>query len=183
MNEWDKTPEEETVVSIDAYGIKMRSRLGIDLQPTPESWKDVLRQIRGHLLRIAVAPTSLIAEIFEGAIRLVKGITTLPSAASSRIAHGHAHADAREAKRQREVLDGDRSSSVSSPIDRINGILEKYRQRGLDAYVVLGPDETVVVVIGSPSESQEVISEAVDQFRALSAGASPEDHPKDSGSE
>src|SRR5688572_13777984 len=97
----EENESDESGVSIDVYGVKLKNvRPGEIGETPPESWREVLERLNGHLMRLAVAPTRLLAEVFEGGTRLLNGLTSLPGAMATRLREGHARADRAEAERQ-----------------------------------------------------------------------------------
>jgi hypothetical protein len=168
----DEPPPNDESVVIDVYGIKTSIRPSDLGERTPKSWSDVRDQVRGHLLRLAVAPTRLLAELFEGTTRLVKGVSALPGAAASRIQSAHAQAEAREerlrvkAAHQKQlsstsgrVLDSDDSAGL---VERLEEILQRVRAQGRDGTVVLMRNGSILVVLGTAEDAREAIEAAAD---------------------
>lgn len=166
---------ERGTIVVDAYRIKAPAGdLG---EPRPASWTEVKDQVIRHLIRIAAAPTRLAAELLEGATRLVRGLTSLPSSISVRLRQAHDRADTEEhlrqsasptaLRRQTSVTDVEPASVGSDAegaraVQRVAEILEKMRNRGLDAYVVIQTDGKVVVVLGAPKGSEAVVKEVLE---------------------
>jgi hypothetical protein len=183
----DSDDRDEIPIVVDGYGIKVTLKARPDElgEPTPTSWKDVPYQVNRHLMRIAAAPTRLIAEVLEGAARIVRGLSRIPSSVASRLQRAHIEADARESKNQeaitgapqRELAPGVPENSLTSgetsednaarAISQIQAILKKYSDQGRDAYIVIGSDGKPIVVLGAPPNSEAQIREAIDQARAL----------------
>ena len=78
--------KDDSTVSVDAYGCHLEASPGSLGEEPPGSWKEVCHQINGHLMRIAVGPTRLLAESIEGLTRLVRGVAGFPAVISRRIA-------------------------------------------------------------------------------------------------
>lgn len=177
MTSWNDDPQpEEEPVEIDVYGIKTsvrRSDLG---EPTPASWTDVRDQVRGHLFRLAVAPTRLLAELFEGATRLVRGVSALPGAAAARIRHAHAQADEREehlqvaAARHKALPDGtdanapNNKAAADALVARLEEVLQRLRVQGRDGTVVLMRNGSILVVLGTAEDAREAIEAAAEDM-------------------
>lgn len=183
MTKQSSSPDDDQEITtvIDAYGIKIpvktrRESLG---EPAPSSWSEVSQQVRQHLMRIAAAPTRLVAEILEGATRLVRGLGQIPGALASRLDHAHDQADQREGQRQqraelRNRLSADENRSNSEEVDsaehatsQIERILQKYSAQGFDAYVTLTPDGQIVIVLGTPPGSEDHVREMVEKTQRL----------------
>lgn len=183
----DSDSEHEVPIAIDAYGVKvtLKSRPDDLGEQAPSSWRDVPALINKHLIRIAVSPTRLVAEILEGATRLVRGLGRIPSSVASRMQRAHTEADSRERQRQEitgSIVQGQLPSGASrdpsangTPVEdkasvaltQIQAILQKYSSQGLDAYVALGPDGKIIIVIGTPPGSAPKVREAIEQAQNL----------------
>jgi len=166
--------DDETTVAVDIYGIKVKARPSASGEEPPTTWKEASEQVKRHLIRIAAGPTRLIADALDGAARLVQGISRLPSSAVMRLDGSHREAERRERERQDEaanerpphhllqtssIVAGNRSEGASkgaalatSAVSRIEAILEYYRKQGTDAYVIIGANGKIIVVIGMPKD-------------------------------
>jgi hypothetical protein len=151
-------------------------------------------------MRIAVAPTRLIADALEGVTRLIRGVSRIPSAFAERVGRAHAEADADELARQRAALEAlklhapparariaphapeGRESPEAGPapeeeraaeekaaraVAEIQAVLQKYKARGLDAYVILGREGKPVIVVGTPPGSEQQVLDAIEESRGL----------------
>jgi hypothetical protein len=97
----------------------------------------------------------------------------------------HTEADSRERQRQEitgSIVQGQLPSGASrdpsangTPVEdkasvaltQIQAILQKYSSQGLDAYVALGPDGKIIIVIGTPPGSAPKVREAIEQAQNL----------------
>jgi hypothetical protein len=177
---------EDVPIVVEAYGFKVnvKSRPD-DLGEPPASWMDVPRRVNEHLMRIAVAPTRLVAELLEGATRLIRGVTRIPSAIANRVQRAHTEADASEWVRQ-EIAAEDKRRQLNSDvipaqlttdipeedkaaiaINQIQSILQKYTAKGLDAYIILGPEGKPIIVLGTPPGSDQQVLEAIEETKGL----------------
>jgi hypothetical protein len=183
----DPDERDDVQIVVDAYGIKttLKARPDDLGEPPPASWKDVPYQINRHLMRIAAAPTRLIAEVLEGATRIVRGLSRIPSSVANRLRHAHIEADARESQCQELISGAPPRKLAGSPSDnrltghvssedqatralsQIQAVLKKYSDQGYDAYVVIGSDGKPIIVLGAPHGSETQIREAVDQAQAM----------------
>jgi len=133
-------------------------------------------------MRLAVAPTALLVTVFEGATRLISGISRIPNVLARAVAAAHSEADKKETDHQMRVVAARRDSPLSLPepisesdddvtVDRavgtIEDILKKYRIKGLDAYVVITPDGRILVVVGTPPNSEAELAAALEGARML----------------
>jgi hypothetical protein len=168
----DSHPD-EVPIQIDAYGIKLRGAPKDTGEPTPATWGAVWAQMNEHLRRIAVGSTGVIAEVLEGGIRIVRGISSLPGAVSDRIRGAHGKADAVEEQRQAEVL----QPSPDEALGTINRILEKYRALGYEAYITNHEDGRVMIALGTPPGSQAAVVAAVEGSRVALTPGEPEPQP------
>lgn len=183
----DAESENEVPIVVDAYGVKvtLKGPPGDLGEQVPSSWRDVPALVNRHLMRIAVSPTRLAAELLEGATRLVRGLTRLPSSVASRMHRAHAQADAREQQRQEianKLTQGLLSpASLDAPstnepqvedraataMNQIQALLQKYASQGLDAYVMQGPQGNIIIVLGTPPDSAPQVLEAIKQAQKL----------------
>lgn len=178
---------EDVPIVVEAYGFKVNTKsrpeeLG---EQVPASWRDVPRRINQHLMRIAVAPTRLVAEVFEGATRLVRGVSRLPSACANRIQRAHVEADASEERRQAIALDdmrhqlahGETRDQITTDIpdedkaalaiSQIQAVLHNYTVKGFDAYIVLGPEGKPIIVLGTPPGSEAQVLGVIEEAKGL----------------
>jgi hypothetical protein len=178
---------EDVPIVVEAYGFKVSAKsrpeeLGEQL---PLAWRDVPRRINQHLMRIAVAPTRLVAEVFEGVTRVIRGVSRLPSAVANRMQRAHVEADASEERHQAIVLDAMRhqlppgethaqittdipdEDNAALAISKIQSILQKYTAKRFDAYIVLGPDGKPIIVLGTPPGSEPQVLAAIKEAKGL----------------
>jgi hypothetical protein len=180
---------ERIPLAVDAYGFKVNVQSRPDElgEQVPLSWKEVPKRVNQHLMRIAVAPTRLIAEGFEAATRFIRGVGKIPNSVARRMERAHVEADANEAQRQERVRDKLRQQqelstqqhllsqgtsdedSAESAISQIQAILRKYKTKGVDAYVVFTPDGKPVLVLGTPPGSEQQVLESIEHAKALLA--------------
>lgn len=167
MSDLDQSAMEESTVVVEAYKIKLRTRIGDLGEPAPASWNEVLRQVRGHLLRIAVAPTRLIVEVLEGATRFIRGITHVPASVAERIANAHKQADIVERTEQHAVVSGTAHTQLGATdaYARIIEILEKYQKEGRTAYLTVTAEGQLLVVLGTPPDGPESLGPAHEHLR------------------
>jgi hypothetical protein len=174
--------DQPTTIVIDAYRIKLEvppSDLG---ERAPATWADVRDQVRQHLIRIAAAPTRLVAEVLEAATRLVRGVSGLPAATADRLRQGHQRADVEEYERQTMArneavrIASSGTNDVALPeashvrsgeaIEKIDLLLKKYRDLGIDAYLIVEPDGRIIVVVGAEPEYSRHITRGLEQRRS-----------------
>jgi hypothetical protein len=180
----DDVPNEVPIV-VEAYGFKVdvNSRPDDLGEQPPSSWKDVPGRVNQHLMRIAVAPTRLVAEALEGVTRLIRGLSRLPSSIVNRVQRAHFEADAIEGQRQqiarglikqhvasakpRALLTDDASEEdkTTQAVEQIQALLQKYKDKGLDAYVMFGSDGKPIIVLGVPPQSDAQVLEAIKQTK------------------
>jgi hypothetical protein len=174
-------PETEHV-AVDVYGIKANVRAGDLGEPHPTSAREALRQMRGHLLRIVVGSTRLIAEVLEGATRLIRGTTALPGSLATRLHDAHTRADHREEQLQEAVREPVRlipapEEEVQRQVERLVALLHRIRDRGRDGAAVELPDGDLLFLLGTAIDSRDAIEEAaVGAMRQLKAAT---DHTAD----
>jgi hypothetical protein len=187
---------DEIPIVVEAYGVKVDTKSrpqGLGEQP-PSSWRDVPSLINQHLMRIAVAPTRLIAEALEGATRLIRGLSSLPTSVVNRIQRAHFEADAAEGQHQqtaRRLIEQRKTSlepkallaegmpdedRTAQAIERIQAILQKYKDEGLDAYITFGSDGKPIIVLGAPPQSESQVREAIEQTKTLLNQPTEPDH-------
>jgi hypothetical protein len=177
MTAWNDDPQpEEEPVAIDVYGIKTSVRPGDLGEPMPASWADVRDQVRGHLLRLAVAPTRLLAELFEGVTRLVRGVSALPGATAARMKRAQLQADEQEERLQlgaarRKMLpnaadaraeNGD--ALAGALVARLEEVLQRLRIQGRDGTVVLMRNGSILVILGTAADAREAIEAAAEDM-------------------
>jgi hypothetical protein len=157
---------DETIV-VDAYGFRLRAQRGDLGETTPTSWTEVGEQIRGHLLRLATAPTRLIVEALEGTTKLIRGLSSVPSALATRIASSHEAADLREHGRERVP-----APSPDVALAQLDRVLQRLIVKGYCAEIVVRNDGTPVIIIVAPGER-----EAAEQLATSTALAEvPDNH-------
>jgi hypothetical protein len=178
MNAWHDEPDTpECHVQIDAYGIKATVRPSDLGAPPPATWAEVRKQIADHLRRLAVAPTRLLAEAFEAATRLVRGLSSIPDAVAQRIHRGHAAADRTESQRQaltagarmsKRAMDSEeRSERARQLVERLDEIFQHVREtQGREAAVVFLDDGRVLLHLGTPSDAKGAVEAAAKQIAA-----------------
>lgn len=167
-------PEEDiqldsTHITLDAYGVKAKIPRPVQGDPAPEDWQGVRERLKSHMLRLAVAPTALLATAFESATSLLRGIGGLPQAAASRLMKAHAKADSAERRKQSGMAIGSTSSRIEEDkanqsrvadidalVGRLAAILESEREKGRDADVVL-LDGSILIVLGTDQERRTAI--------------------------
>lgn len=179
----DSDNEFEVPIVVDAYGIKvtLKSRPDDLGEQEPSSWRDVPSLVNRHLIRIAASPTRLIAEVLEGATRLVRGLSRIPGSVANRMQSAHTEADSREQLRQelanKTIQEGQLAQGSSHnrltngtqiadkaavALTQIQSLLQKYSSQGVDAYVALGPNGKIIIVIGTPPGSEAQVREAIE---------------------
>lgn len=188
MSKGDQDSNSEDVpIVVEAYGFKVTARsrpedLG---EQIPVSWRDVPGRVNQHLMRIAVAPTRLLAEVLEGATRLIRGVSRIPSSIANRMQRAHVEADASEGKRQAIALDAMKHQlTLGAPhaqtttdtsdedkaalaISQLQAVLQKYTARGFDAHIVLGPEGKPIIVLGTPPGSETQVLNAIEEAKGL----------------
>ncbi len=181
--------DDETTIAIDVYGIKAKSSASSLGEDPPTSWQQVLDQVRGHLYRIAAGVTRLVAEALEGATRIVRGLSRLPTSFAIKLERSHELADGRENQRQHAMLNrataehsqnsSDMTSQVTataSALARIQAILDRYQKEGTEAYLVISSTGKIVVVVGTPPTGEGPllkILEGADAMNEVVAKESP----------
>jgi hypothetical protein len=176
MTSWKDNPQaDEERVVIDVYGIRTRVRPGDLGEPSPSSWSEVRDQLRGHLLRLAVAPTRLLTELFEGVTRLVRGVSFIPDALVTRVWSAHDKVDRDEEKRQLEAGDTTSPSTsldhsaqsvtaaANTLVERLEVLLHQVRTEGRDGAVVLMRNGSILVILGTPEETRVLIEAAAEE--------------------
>jgi hypothetical protein len=178
---------EDVPIVVEAYGFKVSAKSRPDDlgEQLPVAWRDVPHRINQHLMRIAVAPTRLIAEVFEGVTRVIRGVSRLPSAVVNRMQRAHVEADASEERRQAIALDAMRhqlppsetqaqittdipdEDKAALAISLIQAVLQKYTAKGFDAYIVLSPDGKPIIVLGTPPGSGPQVLAAIEEAKGL----------------
>jgi hypothetical protein len=167
-------PADENSVTIDVYGIKTRVR-PVAATSAPLSWSEVRDQVRRDLLRLAVAPTRFVAELFEGATRLVRGISLLPAATAARIQSAHIEADLAEDMRQRATLgrppttesDVDAEGGAETIVNRLEVLLKRIREHGRDGVVILMRDGSILVVLGTPEDARDLVEATAEEVVSM----------------
>jgi len=160
-------------VELDIYGLKAKGRAGDLGEPQPTTMREALRQIRGHLLRILVAPTRLVAETLEGVTRLVRGTSAVPGALAARVQAARVRADQREDQRQEaaesewprrllsEAMEAERAAEVRRLQDwmgRVRGRVDNGRV--VDADMVDLGDGRLLALAGVPPDERAAIEAA-----------------------
>jgi hypothetical protein len=197
MNKGDADSErDEAPLIVEAYGFKVniKSRPDDLGEHPPSSWRDVPSFINQHLMRIAVAPTRLVAEVLEGATRLIRGLSRIPSSVANKLHRAHFEADAVEKQRQQLAVDvikhkvtsaeptallTDELSSedmAEQAINQIQALLRKYRDKGLDAYIIFRSDGKPVIVIGTQTQSESQVLDAIKQTEIFLNQSTEHDH-------
>jgi hypothetical protein len=196
MSKGDQDSNSEDVpIVVEAYGFKVNAKsqpedLG---EQIPVSWRDVPSRVNQHLMRIAVAPTRLLAEVLEGATRLIRGVSRIPTAIANRMQRAHVEADAIEEKHQAIALEamkhrlalGESPSQITADIadedkaslaiNQIQAVLQRYTVKGFDAYIVLGPEGKPIIVLGTPPGSERQVLEAIKEAKKLLSGSIEQD--------
>lgn len=139
------TDSDRLTIVVDKYRVLVpKSSLGED---TPKSWREVGRQVNGHLMRLAAGATRLLAEVVESATRLVRGVAGIPASISKRLEAAHDSADYSEGRAQQG---SDRSVSAAKAEEEITAILTKYSVKGYLSGVHQSADGRPVIVILRP---------------------------------
>jgi len=171
----DADNEHEVPIVVDAYGVKvtLKSRPDDLGEQKPSSWRDVPSLVNRHLIRIAASPTRLVAEILEGAARLVRGLSRIPSSVAGRMQSAHTEAEIASSTIQGQSAPGSSHNRLTNgaqiadkatlALTQIQSLLQKYSSQGVDAYVALGPDGKIIIVIGTPPHSEAQVREAIEQ--------------------
>ena len=176
----EKSDSEGIPIVIDGYGIKVTLQSHPDdaEERAPQSWSEVRQQLGQHLMRLAVAPTALIATVFESTTRILRGLSRLPNALSQTIAAAHATADENEHRLQRyasttrkepvvESNSGESSSRTALALAQIENLLNEYKSKGLDAYILIGPNGQILIALGTAPGSEAEVLEAIKKSKAL----------------
>jgi hypothetical protein len=179
--------DDEVPIVAEAYGVKidLKSRPADLGEEVPSRWRDVPGLLNKHLMRLAVAPTRLITELLEGATRLVRGLSRIPDSVAKRMERAHAEADASERERQHVARERKNPQFAPTPapnlltsevpndegveaaLAKIQAVLQKYKARGFDAYIMFGPDGKPIIVCGTPPGSETQIVEAIEKIKEL----------------
>jgi hypothetical protein len=180
MKSEQQEPEQGIPIVIDCYGIKVTLKSNPDDQDeqAPRSWSEVRRRLGQHLMRLAVAPTALLATTFESTTRLISGLSRLPSTLAKVISAAHETADEKENLLQREFEIGQEPFQLSSSSEtasekaevalrRIETILKDLKDKGLDADVIITPYGQILITVGTPLGSQAEVIEATKKAKAL----------------
>ena len=158
----DKETEVSTV-QVDFYKIKIDARSADLGEEPPTSWRQVIEQIHHHLMRLASAPTRLIAETLEGVTRLVRGVSGVPEAISSRIERAHVHADAKETLAQERSLASAPHLGEEHEDAQLLSILDRCRVEGLLVKTMRGPGGIPAIVVLRP-EFEHDLPEIIQQI-------------------
>ena len=164
-----ESEQENEKVQIDVYGVKASFPVADLEEEPPANAQDVVQQIKQHLLRIAVAPTRLVAEVLEGASRLVRALTGHSVRTESRRRAAHEMADRREARRQDDLVPNRSkhagASSVTLAVQerrtallaRLEALLAEQRTLGRDGAVIFLDDGTVLLVLGTHEDVRAAV--------------------------
>jgi hypothetical protein len=136
-------------------------------------------------MRIAVAPTRLVAEALEGATRIIRGLSRIPSSVANKIQRAHSEVDTIEEQRQQTAHDLikhkvtsaepaglltnelSREDMAAQAMSQIQALLRKYRDKGFDAYMMFGPDGKPIIVFGVPPQNASEVLGVIEQTKTL----------------
>ena len=176
----DKSRDRGIPIVIDGYGIKvtLESRPDHLDETPPATWAEVRERVGQHLMRIAVAPTALIATVLESTTRIVSGLSRIPNSLSRAIKGAHSAADERERELQARAGE-EKKSRVTIPkfastnsnailaLTQIEALVAEYKAKGVDAYVLIGPNGQIIVALGTASGSEAEVLDAIRKAKAL----------------
>lgn len=145
----DSEERREDGLVVDAYGVRVKAPRGHLGEPAPQSWIEVRQQLKGHLLRLATAPTRLVVEVIEGLTKLVRGVSSVPSALATRISRGHAVADELEGRRL-----GNDPVSAATALHSVEQILRRLRVKGYCAEILVRKDGRPAIIVAAPDERE-----------------------------
>jgi intracellular sulfur oxidation DsrE/DsrF family protein len=152
---------------IHGYGIRLHLQSHPDEldEPVPTSWAEVRKQLMRHLMRIAVGPTALLATAFESTTRLISGLSRVPKSVSRVVESVRSSADERQRDLQAQVAEETRdrlvvgtestNSAAEFALSKIETILQGYSAKGVDAYIVMGPNDQIIVVWNAQAVSRK----------------------------
>ena len=174
--------EKEKKAVVELYGVKVPAKPGNLGENRPPTWREVARQMHGHLKGFVAGITRLAVEIPESSVRLLRGVSMLPSSIANRIDDAHQRADAAEDVRQQAATATKLLSANSPPIsvqqdlDQLLSILQHFWDRGIPAFIRI-QDGKAVVMIAVTNDPDEFIR-ALKESNQLNPA--PEDDPKKS---
>ncbi|MFT3684394.1 MAG: AsnC family protein [Phycisphaerales bacterium] len=186
----DGTELQEVNLSADLYKGKLGFKASIrpnEGSPQPKNWAEVGKSFNQSLMRIAAGLPGVVAEALDGAIRLCKGVASLPESIAERIRSAHLAVDRRETKRVEHSNSQTSGVSHASPIQRFvnakeaeQALLDKIMQlqaRGIPVQLQQRSDGVWVIVVVRPeltSTAHELGKEAIDEHQnpALTSGTS-----------
>lgn len=157
-------------IIVDPLRIKVRLRPGSLGEESPASWKDVANQVNGHLMRLAAGSTRLLAEVVEGATRLVRGVSSMPSALVRRIEKFHVIADVHEEIVQEELDRGAPAASPENALKNLEAILNRYHAEGLVATLHIDENGRPIIVVVRPEHG--LLAEEIVKRQLTDGGAS-----------
>jgi hypothetical protein len=165
INNDSELENEKPTIIFDFYGIKLKTKTADISDQTPTTSKEVLRQIKNHLLQIGCGPTGLIADAVNAIRSILRGISQIPTSYANRINNVHSASDIHEQNLQKrinkpklnrtEVAVPSEDSSITlselsnlapQAITLIQDVLRKYSDQGYDAYVEIKNDKVILVV-------------------------------------
>ena len=166
MSENKKEREEGIPFLIEGYGIKLHLRSHPDdvAQPVPTSWAEVRKLVMRDLMRIAVGPTALLATAFESCIKLISGLSRVPGSIC-RVIERELSSTVKRRRRlppqyaqetRDQLMIGAKSSNSDAELalTKIETILQAYRAKGVDAYIMRGPNGQIIIVLEPPANAQ-----------------------------
>ncbi len=155
--------EDRIPISVESHGVKVSITPDSTGKP-PESWGDVAARLNRLLMRITLSVPAFVADTFEGAAALVRGLTGTPDAFNERLRNARSVSDRREAEKQANVV-----SNLPAPQDvkqRLEDRLRELQEQGHHVELRdLGEGRVAIVIV------QEVHADLVEEVlqRALPA--------------
>ena len=94
---------EEHLLQVELHGIKVKGKPSPATEPIPRTWGEVSDHVKQSMMRLAVEPLALVADVLSGARSIVRGVAALPAALGARLAMSQQKAVDLEEDHQRQV--------------------------------------------------------------------------------
>ena len=146
-----------------------RDDYAVRAQPT---WKDVGDRMLAALKGICVAPLELAADVFEGAGKIVRGLSSIPQATAARIrpriTEAHELASCQEDQAQLEHDTNRQQLLTDDQLDNVQTQLAKLKANGVGVQVQGAEDGRILIALTRPEDLPATIEDAKeDEARRL----------------